>query len=364
MSHVSPIRVLKDKRMIKSQKNFFRNIGSILLYAVIGTLISAIVFGYGMYLCTKIGLVKSIDNNHALESLLFGALISATDPVATLSIMSSLNVNELLYSLVFGESVLNDAVSIVLYHSLSKFSGNEEFKSKDLLKGLLDFLLMTLGSVGIGILYGLFSAMMLKWISFIRDNHSIQILLIISFAYLSYVSAELAEMTGIVSIFVTATLMQHYHWYSISKIAQISTVHLIKILSMISETVIFVYLGINFILSFEKLQYWDPVILLVSIVLLLLCRACNIFPISFLCNLRRKEKISYRTQLMLWFSGMRGAIAFALSINLSTSNSRVIQNTVLFIILFTTIVQGSLTAPLLNKLALVQTPALHVVSHN
>jgi len=309
--------IIFDAGFSMKQKNFFRNMGTILLYAFIGTLISALVFGYGMYLMIKMNIVTSIDRNHPLESLLFGALISATDPVATLSIMSSLNVKPLLFSLVFGESVLNDAVSIVLYHALNKFIGVENFAAKQLFSGLFDFFVVTIGSFGIGVAFGLFSAMILKWMSFIRENTPFQVLLIVSFAYLSYVTAELAELTGIVSIFVTATVMQHYHWYSISNEAQVSTKHLSKMFAMISETVIFVYLGINLVLSFENVYHWDPIILLVSVPLLLLCRACNIFPISFIANLRRKEKIPLKVQIMLWFAGMRGAIAFALSINLT-----------------------------------------------
>lgn len=101
---------------------------TILFYAVLGTLISTLVIGYGLYGIANIGLIKryihiisdikiSISSEDMLAFLQFGALISATDPVATLSIMGSseLRVNPLVYSLIFGESVLNDAIAIVLF---------------------------------------------------------------------------------------------------------------------------------------------------------------------------------------------------------------------------------------------------------
>ena len=93
------------------RKNFFRNLGTITMYAVVGTLISTFVVGYFTYACARAGIVD-VDATNPMEALLFGALISAVDPVATLSIMGSpeLNCDPLLYSLVFGESVLNDAV--------------------------------------------------------------------------------------------------------------------------------------------------------------------------------------------------------------------------------------------------------------
>ena len=79
-------------------------------------LLRYLTFGIG-----KAGVVD-IDTDSPLEALLFGALISAVDPVATLSIMGSaeLNCDPLLYSLVFGESVLNDAVAVVLFRTFSK----------------------------------------------------------------------------------------------------------------------------------------------------------------------------------------------------------------------------------------------------
>ena len=100
------------------RKRFFDNFSTILLYAVVGTMVSTFIIGFMTYYCGKIGLIK-IDSSSPLESLLFGALISAVDPVATLSILGApeLNLDPLLYSLVFGESVLNDAVAIVLFNT-------------------------------------------------------------------------------------------------------------------------------------------------------------------------------------------------------------------------------------------------------
>jgi solute carrier family 9 (sodium/hydrogen exchanger), member 8 len=85
-----------------------------------GTIVSTFIIGYLVYLTGLMGLVP-IDTSSPLEALLFGALISAVDPVATLSILGNpeLNVDPLLYSLVFGESVLNDAVAIVSHSHIN-----------------------------------------------------------------------------------------------------------------------------------------------------------------------------------------------------------------------------------------------------
>ncbi len=88
---------------------FFENIGAITAFAMFGTIISTFIVGYSTYYAGRAGWITGISTTNPMESLLFGALISAVDPVATLSIMGSpeLQCNQMLYSLVFGESVLN-----------------------------------------------------------------------------------------------------------------------------------------------------------------------------------------------------------------------------------------------------------------
>jgi len=87
------------------KKRFFANIGAITLYAIFGTLISTFFVGILIFLCAQHGYIDGISKTNPMESLMFGALISAVDPVATLSIMNNpeLQCNKLLYSLVFGE---------------------------------------------------------------------------------------------------------------------------------------------------------------------------------------------------------------------------------------------------------------------
>lgn len=96
------------------KNDFFQNIGAITLFAMAGTVISTFTVGFLVFKLSEIGWITGVSKTNKMESLLFGALISAVDPVATISIMNNpeLQCNKLLYSLVFGESVLNDAVAI------------------------------------------------------------------------------------------------------------------------------------------------------------------------------------------------------------------------------------------------------------
>jgi len=149
--------IIFDSGYSMRQRNFFMNMGTILLHAVFGTLIAAIVFGYGVYFFASVGAVSSISG--ALESLLFGSLMSATDTVSILSVMNSpgCEVDSTLYALIFGESVLNDAVAIVLFRTLSNFTG-DSFSFLDLIKCIGTFTFVSLGSVIIGSAVGMIAS--------------------------------------------------------------------------------------------------------------------------------------------------------------------------------------------------------------
>ncbi len=97
---------------------FFTQLGSILMFALLGTLISTLVTGM---LVLHLGRLGAFTQFSLEEAMSFASLISATDPVATLSVFQALNVDHKLYAIVYGESVLNDAVAIVLYATFTRF---------------------------------------------------------------------------------------------------------------------------------------------------------------------------------------------------------------------------------------------------
>lgn len=103
------------------RRDFFRNFVPCFLYAVVGTALSAIAFGLGIYALLRLGAInsESIGHNQLIECLMFGSLIAATDPIATLGLMEHVQVPRLLFNFIFGESVLSDPISIELVSELS-----------------------------------------------------------------------------------------------------------------------------------------------------------------------------------------------------------------------------------------------------
>lgn len=172
--------------------NFFQNIGSILVFAIIGTTISALVIGAGVYV---LGLAQVAYKLSFVESFAFGSLISAVDPVATVAIFHALDVDPVLNMLVFGESILNDAIAIVLTTSVLQSNGPAMSTSEAVLTGIKQFCLMFFASAGIGVIFALISALLLKYVD-LRKTPSLEFAMMLVFTYAPYVLAEGIHLSG------------------------------------------------------------------------------------------------------------------------------------------------------------------------
>jgi NhaP-type Na+/H+ and K+/H+ antiporters len=172
--------------------NFFQNIGSILVFAIIGTTISAFVIGAGVYI---LGLADVAYKLSFVESFAFGSLISAVDPVATVAIFHALDVDPVLNMLVFGESILNDAIAIVLTTSILGSDNPNMTTWEAVLTGFNHFCLMFFASAGIGVLFALISALLLKYVD-LRKNPSLEFGLMLVFTYAPYALAEGIHLSG------------------------------------------------------------------------------------------------------------------------------------------------------------------------
>lgn len=167
-----------------------------------------------------------------LECFIFGSIISATDPVTTLSLFKELNVEHDLYSNVFGESVLNDAVAIALFRVTSGFL-DREFTTGNILVATGEFGLIFCGSLLIGAVIGLFSALvcvhkiphliekdsqtlslsslmqLFKWTDLQRWPQ-MELAVMAVLAWTSFLLSEALHLSGIVAILFAGMFMAHY----------------------------------------------------------------------------------------------------------------------------------------------------------
>nr|GMD76645.1 sodium/hydrogen exchanger 2-like [Ipomoea batatas]GMD77403.1 sodium/hydrogen exchanger 2-like [Ipomoea batatas]GMD80571.1 sodium/hydrogen exchanger 2-like [Ipomoea batatas] len=313
------------------KKQFFRNISTIMLFGALGTLISFIIISLG-----AIGIFKKM-NIGSLEIgdyLAIGAIFSATDSVCTLQVLNQ-DETPLLYSLVFGEGVVNDATSIVLFNAVQNFD---------------------LSNINTLVVLQLFG----------KHSTDREIAIMICMAYLSYMLSELFSLSAILTVFFSGIVMSHYTWHNVTESSRVTTKHAFATLSFIAEIFIFLYVGMD-ALDIEKWKFVSDspgTSVEVSSILLglvLVGRAAFVFPLSFLSNLIKKsrgEKIGFRQQFIIWWAGlMRGAVSMALAYNQFTrsgytqlrENAIMITSTIT-VVLFSTVVFGLITKPLIRIL--------------
>jgi len=332
------------------KKRFFENIGAIALYAVFGTIISTFTVGMLTFLCAQHGLIAGISKTNPMESLLFGALISAVDPVATLSIMNNpeLHCNKLLYSLVFGESVLNDAVAIVLFKTFREYYDPEapDLSSGDIPKVFLSFFTISFFSILVGGISGLITSFIYKN-TLIRKYANLESTLLFLFCYFCFAVAESLGLSGIMALFFNGIVLSHYNSYNLSEGSRHATEQIFATLATLSETIVFLYMGMGVFTG--KFSNWNLSFTLFAMLFCVIGRFFNIFPLSFILNTRRssKSKINGKMQTVLWFAGLRGAIAYALAENMPGENKSTYVAGTLSICLITTVLCGGFTERIL-----------------
>ncbi|KAK9487677.1 Sodium/hydrogen exchanger family-domain-containing protein [Lipomyces starkeyi] len=339
------------------QANFFRNIGPILTFAFAGTFISAVVLGVIIYIWAFLGLEGL--KIPFVVALGFGATLSATDPVTILSIFNTYKVDPKLYTIIFGESILNDAVSIVMFETTQKLHG-ESAGISGLFKGIGIFLMTFTISLLIGAIVGVMTALVLKH-SRIRLFPSIETCLILLFAYASYFFSNGCHMSGIVSLLFCGITLKHYAYYNMSKRTQIATKLMFQTLAQLSENFIFIYLGLSLFTEVELV--YKPLLIVVTAFGICVSRWASVFPLSKLINFVHRtraraygrtvpEELPDQYQMMLFWAGLRGAVGVALASGLEGENANALRATILIVVVLTVIVFGGTTSSMLEILGI------------
>ncbi|KAI8342616.1 sodium/hydrogen exchanger 3 [Chlamydoabsidia padenii] len=331
------------------RRNFFYNFGTILTFAMVGTFIAAVVTGVLTFLFALLHL-EGI-NISFLDSMIFGSILSATDPVTILAIFSQLHVDPQLFSIISGESLLNDAVAIVLSETLRKFRG-QDLHAVNIFKGIGLFLGVFSASTLIGILFGIGVALMLKYSQLYRLPN-IEACMISLMAYSSYLFSNAAQMSGIVTLLFTGITLKHYAYDNMSLRTKRATRYVFQILSQLSENFIFIYLGVNLFTQTE-LDY-KPIFILVTTVFICIARYFSVAPLSFIINaicraVGKPELLPRSHQMMLFWAGLRGAVAFALASSLTGESGSAMRTTILAVVVLTVLIFGGTTNRMLQVL--------------
>ncbi|XP_006870794.1 PREDICTED: sodium/hydrogen exchanger 4 [Chrysochloris asiatica] len=328
---------------------FFENFGSILWWAGLGALINAFGIGLSLYLICQIKAFGLSDVN-LLQNLLFGSLISAVDPVAVLAVFEEAHVNEPLYMMIFGEALLNDGISVVLYNILIAFTKMHKFEAietVDILAGCARFIIVGIGGVFFGIIFGFISAFITR---FTQNISAIEPLIVFMFSYLSYLAAETLYLSGILAITACAVTMKKYVEENVSQTSYTTIKYFMKMLSSVSETLIFIFMGVS---TVGKNHEWNWAFICFTLVFCQIWRAISVFALFYVSNQFRTFPFSLKDQCIIFYSGVRGAGSFSLAFLLPLSlfpRKNMFVTATLVVIYFTVFIQGITIGPLVRYL--------------
>lgn len=324
----------------------------IMLFAVLGTVLNFLLIGFGMWgIDHLIGLGTPQISLSMNEYLLFASLIVAVDPVAVLAIFQDIGVDAGLYYMVFGESLFNDAVTVVLYNIMSAFVAAEHVYTGDVLIGIGSFFTVSLGGALVGLIFGILSCLITR----MEPLSGASPLILMS--YISYMVGDLFGWSGIIAMIVCGIFQAAYAFHNVAPLKIIMLRSGVKQISSICETVIFMMLGLE-IMAAELM--WHMGFILTAITLCLFARTLVTFILSAIVNHNRSphSKIHWSEQVIISYGGLRGAVAFSLADIINAhflgengdSARNVITTATLVIILFTVAFMGITMKPLVRLL--------------
>nr|XP_011761329.1 LOW QUALITY PROTEIN: sodium/hydrogen exchanger 1 [Macaca nemestrina] len=342
--------IILDAGYFLPLRQFTENLGTILIFAVVGTLWNAFFLGGLMYAVCLVG-GEQINNIGLLDNLLFGSIISAVDPVAVLAVFEEIHINELLHILVFGESLLNDAVTVVLYHLFEEFANYEHVGIVDIFLGFLSFFVVALGGVFVGVVYGVIAAFTSRFTSHIRV---IEPLFVFLYSYMAYLSAELFHLSGIMALIASGVVMRPYVEANISHKSHTTIKYFLKMWSSVSETLIFIFLGVS---TVAGSHHWNWTFVISPPWLYpasMRDRVLGVLGLTWFINKFRIVKLTPKDQFIIAYGGLRGAIAFSLGYLLDKKHFPMCDlflTAIITVIFFTVFVQGMTIRPLVDLLA-------------
>ncbi|XP_067904102.1 sodium/hydrogen exchanger 2-like [Heterodontus francisci] len=341
--------IVLDAGYFMPSRPFFENIGTILWYAVVGTMWNVFGIGLSLYGICQIESFGLKDIS-LLYNLLFGSLIAAVDPVAVLSVFEEIHVNEQLHILVFGESLLNDAVTVVLYKLFKTFCTMSSVGVSDVLVGIIKFFLVGFGGLLVGVTYGIIAALTTRFTENIRV---IEPLFVFLYSYLSYLTAEMFQFSGIVAIIACSMSMKRYVEANISQKSHTTIKYFMKMWSSVSETLIFIFLGVS---TIGDKHEWSWPYVCFTMIFCLVWRAVGVIFLTFIVNKFRVNVVTRKDQFIIAYGGLRGAICFSLVFLLPNfPQKKLFTTATIVVIFFTVFVQGMTIKPLVELLEVKRT---------
>jgi CPA1 family monovalent cation:H+ antiporter len=315
-------------------RDLLRNSAPLLLLANLGVLLAALVTGYLVHWTTGLPVETA---------LLFGAIISATDPISVLAIFKDLRMDKRLSLIVEGESLLNDGTAAALFQIVLAGIISRHLSIS---YGVGQFLFAVLGGAVLGSFLGYAASRLTRKF----DDPEVQITLTAVVAYSSYLLAYQLHLSGIIATAAAGLIVGNLGTKSCSTQTKTALESFWAYVAFLMNSLVFLLIGLEVHVD-ALMRSWRPVLL--SVVAVLVGRALSVYllvPVSDALT----EKIPIRWQHVIMWGGLRGALALALALSLDSAfpqRARVLDLT-FGVVVFSILVQGLTMRPLLKVLGL------------
>lgn len=323
-------------------RQLLQDLAPILTLAIPALLISTTLIGYGLWWLLDVDIIVA---------LLFGALISATDPVAVVAIFKELGAPLRLNVLVEGESLFNDATAIVVFGILLNMA--LQGSSMGWLESgaaVLEFLRVFFGGALLGAAMGLLVSELLYRLN--SETSAILVMSVVS-AYLSFIIGEhLLHVSGVMATLAAAISLNSYGLTRIAREVKPLLLETWEFVGLVANSLLFLLVGLS-INSSQLLSHLDTVLLVV--VLVLVARAATVYTlVPLTTRWFSLPRIQWAERHIMWWGGLKGglAIAIVLSIPESLAGRELLINLTLGVVLFTLMVNAWTIRPLMHRLGL------------
>lgn len=323
-------------------KELLHNLPVILVFATLGVILSAWL--------TSIGMVYLAGWTWQ-SAALFGILIAATDPVSVIATFKDAGVHGRLRLLVEAESLFNDATAAVGFGVVLAFVSGESIS-------IQTTLLNGAWSIFGGLLIGAVCAGIALWLTSTTDDHLVELALSTVLAYGSFLLAEDFHASGVLSTLTAGILIGNFGLpTAYSDKGRAFIMDFWEFIAFIANSVIFFLIGVreanqNFLNSLS--------IVFIAILVVTLSRALAIYPLSIFFS-RSKLKLEKNHQHILFWGGLRGALALALALGLPDDlpHREQIITAAFGVVAFSIFAQGLTMTPLLRWLQVLPATATH-----
>ncbi|VDM35435.1 unnamed protein product [Hydatigera taeniaeformis] len=281
-------------------------IGAIIVYALCATVLNMIIIGCLLVIAEIAGLFRAEGLVFGTQVLmLYASLIVAVDPVAVLMVFHEIGVDPNLYFLVLGESLLNDAVTVVLYKIVVNFLARDDVTAHDILIGIAAFFIINAGGILVGLVFGVISCLMTR----IRTH--LEIVYLFAANYAAYLLSDVLGWSGLVAMITSGMIQSSYAFHNLSDADKGTCRTLARILADLSESVTFLLIGVH-VTSGEL--HWHTSFILYQLIVCLVVRAMVVYALTWCLNRWDVNyvRISITEQFVLAYGGLRGAVALSL----------------------------------------------------